>query len=161
MANNRIIIEKAQSSDVDELYLLMRECFEKHKDIDEYSNPYYITKERILFNIKYPYGSFLKIVLDSKIIGGMFYYFIDETVDKIHIDHIFIKPNYQHQGYGKQLFNYLFKNNKDVKEYHLDYVKTDKDVELFYQNLGFKKELVEIDHNYEFVTAYKIVSNGL
>lgn len=59
-----------------------------------------------------------------------------ETI--IYIQDILVDPNYQRQGIGTDLINYVLDTFKHVRQIVLTTDQTDKEA-LFYQSLGFKK----------------------
>ena len=158
MSNLEVIIEKAILKDLDEIQKVIKEAFKKYQDleIDKDINPFYLTKERLKFNISYLEGEFLLAKIDSRIVGGLFYYYVDYLNKRIHVDQIFVLPKEQKQGIGTKLINIL-KNDEKVKEIYLDVIDFDKDNLNFYLHQGFNIDeyIVENEKEKYYLLCYK------
>ncbi len=73
------------------------------------------------------------ILKDNRIVG---YSIALHTLDFTDLLNICIHPQYQHQGLGAQLFNYLL-NVSNIKEVFIEVRVTNYNALLFYKKLGF------------------------
>lgn len=85
------------------------------------------------FNVKNPFNIYSKSLVyeEDGIIKGILVY--DEIYDRIEIDYILVLDKYKRHGIGKNLINYLNKNNisLEVRESNLVAIE-------FYKKCGFK-----------------------
>ena len=126
---------------------------EKYGKFD--ADPAKMTLHRMEFNVKYRLGDYQKIILNDKIIGGIFGFMLEEE-STWHVAQFYILPDYEHLGYGTKAMDLFFELHKDVKIWYADTIKQEtKNVE-FYQKFGFKIIDEEEEHDgLTFVTLIK------
>lgn len=139
-----VLLQIATSSDLDELYKLQKECFKIYDDKYGYfdTNPYHMDKDLLKFNINYRYGKYYKIIVDNKIIGGIFYFMLDDGLYKI--AQFYLQEDYRRQGIGSYVMNEILKD-QDVKVFKVDTIYEEKANVSFYLKFGFKEIEREIE----------------
>ena len=155
--NKEIRIEKATIEDAKELLKIQKESFKIYKTKYGHfdTNPYNMTLQRMEFNLKYRLGDYKKILLNDKIIGGIFGFMLEEETTW-HIAQFYILPEYEHLGYGTIAFEKFFEEHKDVLIWYADTIKQEKQNVEFYQKFGFQIIDEEEEHvGMSFVTMIK------
>jgi ribosomal protein S18 acetylase RimI-like enzyme len=95
--------------------------------------------------------AFYKINENEKIIGG--FWIFCKGNNHIELSRVFIDPDYQRQGIGLRVFDYLFSKYPNVQKWSLDTPKWNKRTFNFYTKLGF---LVEREDNFFYYFAKTI-----
>lgn len=156
--NNLVKLIKANEADADTLLKVQRKAFKKY--IDKYgdfeSNPYHMSKKRLLFSINYHYGQYYKIVDENdEIIGGLFGFLIEEG-NMIKIAQFYLKDEYQATGIGSYVLNEFFKMNPQITCWYIDTIMQEEYNVEFYKHLGFNVIDEEEEHEgLTFVTMIK------
>ncbi len=150
----------AAAEDAVELLELQKKAFKKYSDKygDFDSNPYHMNEKRILFNINYRYGKYYKILNNEngELIGGIFWFLIDEQDSVVKIAQFYLKEEYRSLGLGKEVLSGVFKENPIVKKWYVDTIFEEEYNVRFYQQLGFEIIDYEIEHEgLTFVTLLK------
>ena len=150
----------AAPEDAVELLELQKKAFKKYSDNygDFDSNPYHMNEKRILFNINYRYGKYYKILNNEngELIGGIFWFLIDEQDSVVKIAQFYLKEEYRSLGLGKEVLSGVFKENPIVKKWYVDTIFEEEYNVRFYQQLGFEIIDYEIEHEgLTFVTLLK------
>jgi GNAT superfamily N-acetyltransferase len=150
----------AAPEDAVELLELQKKAFKKYSDKygDFDSNPYHMNEKRILFNINYRYGKYYKILNNEngELIGGIFWFLIDEQDSVVKIAQFYLKEEYRSLGLGKEVLSGVFKENPIVKKWYVDTIFEEEYNVRFYQQLGFEIIDYEIEHEgLTFVTLLK------
>ena len=167
-------LEKAKIKDAHELLNLQKMAFKKY--LDKYGpmdyNPYNMSLHRMEFNIRYRLGDYQKIILNDELIGGIFAFSLDDSIDMISEDsesieksksqssvwklaQLYINPKYEHLGIGSKMIEEYFKLHSDVKEWYTDTILQEEDNVKFYKKHGF--EVIDIEDEHEglsFATLY-------
>ncbi len=155
--SNNIKLEKVQIEDAEEMLKIQKDTFKMYtKKYGKFStNPANMTLDRMKFNINYRLGDYQKVILNDKIIGGIFGFMLEEE-STWHLAQFYIHPDYEHLGYGTAAFQKFFDLHQDVKIWYADTIKQEiKNVE-FYQRFGFKIIDEEEEHDgLSFVTLIK------
>lgn len=163
-----IVIRKATVQDADELWRIQTEVFHRYivKYGDFQRNPAYMTLDRLKFNINYPYGQYYVIEKDGNIIGGLFAAVIDAE-DTMNIAQFYLASNFQKQGIGTKVLQYLFSQNPQIKKWYVDTIYEEKQNVAFYLKHGFEVideegyDAFEEEHDgLTFVILKKTVDNG-
>lgn len=150
-------LEKVKLQDAIVMLDIQKQAFEKYalKYGDFDSNPYDMDLHRMEFNIKYRFGRYEKIIVDNRIVGGIFAFELEEpTIKKI--AQFYILPEYQKLGYGKQAFEEFIKSDEKVKKWFADTILQEDGNVKFYQDFGF--EIIDEEEEHEgltFVTMLK------
>lgn len=150
----------ASPEDAVELLELQKKAFKKYSDKygDFDSNPYHMNEKRILFNINYRYGKYYKILdnENGELIGGIFWFLIDEQDSVVKIAQFYLKEEYRSLGLGKEVLSGVFKEYPRVKKWYVDTIFEEEYNVRFYQQLGFEIIDYEIEHEgLTFVTLLK------
>ena len=127
--------------------------FDKYGEFD--SNPYNMVLSRMEFNIKYRFGRYEKMVVDGKIIGGIFAFELDEPSIK-KIAQFYVLPEYQNLGYGRKAMKEFMDSDPNVKKWYVDTILQEDTNVAFYQSFGF--EIIDEEEEHEgltFVTLLK------
>ncbi len=93
-----------------------------------------------------------KIVLDNKIIGGLFLIPIEET--KMRFEDFVIDPIYQGKGYGYQVMELIEKIHSDIIEWQLSTPVFSVGNQHLYTKIGYE----EISRDDEEIQYVKIIS---
>lgn len=150
---------KATLEDAKILLEIQKQSFEKYaiKYGDFDSNPYNMDLHRMEFNIKYRFGRYEKIMLDGKIIGGIFAFDLDDTAVK-KIAQAYILPEYQQSGIGKDALTAFINTDPKVKKWYVDTILEEEYNVEFYLKLGFEIIDEEEEHaGLTFITLQKNV----
>ncbi len=136
---------------------IQKQAFEKYalKYGDFDSNPYNMDLHRMEFNIKYRLGRYEKIIVDDKIIGGIFAFELDDKMTK-KIAQFYVLPEYQQLGYGRQALRDFIESDKEVTKWIVDTILQEDNNVKFYQEMGF--EIIDEEEEHEdltFVTLLK------
>jgi len=77
------------------------------------------------------------LVVDTQVLG---YFVVMHSPDSADLLNICIHPDYQHQGLGSQLFEYLTQQLQilNINTVFIEVRASNKSAFLFYQKLGFK-----------------------
>lgn len=151
------ILQKVQIEDAEEMLNVQKTSFEKYYNkYGEFdSNPYNMVLSRMEFNIKYRFGRYEKMVVDGKIIGGIFAFELEEpTIKKI--AQFYVLPEYQNLGYGRKAMKEFMNSDPDVKKWYVDTILQEDTNVAFYQSFGF--EIIDEEEEHEgltFVTLLK------
>ena len=132
-------IEKVLIDDAKEMLKIQKESFKSYdKKYGKFStNPASMSLARMKFNINYRLGDYQKVMLNDKIIGGIFGFMLEEETTW-HIAQFYIHPDFEHLGYGTTALEMFFDNHQNVSTWYADTIKQEtKNVE-FYQKFGFK-----------------------
>lgn len=147
-------LELATLDDAEDLLRVQQESFYEY--IEKYGhfedNPYDMTLHRIKFNINYRLGKYYKIVVDNKIVGGLFCFLLDRD-DMMKIAQFYLLPEYQSQGLGQKVLSQIFENHYDIKCWVVDTIYQETKNVKFYEKMGF--EIVDVedaDEELSFVT---------
>ncbi len=112
------------------------------KIYNDYTIPPLIETIEEMKNV-FPQQTFLKAVIDNKIVGSVRGY---KEGDTCHIGRLIVHPDFQNQGIGSKLMNEIEHNFKDIKKYELfTGHKSEKNIYL-YKKLGYKQFKVEPIH---------------
>ena len=155
--NEVITLEKAKLVDAKKMLEIQKESFKKYAE--KYgkfdADPAKMTLHRMEFNVKYRLGDYQKIMLNDKIIGGIFGFMLEEE-STWHVAQFYILPDYEHLGYGTKAMDLFFELHKDVKVWYADTIKQETHNVDFYQKFGFKVIDEEEEHDgLTFVTLIK------
>lgn len=80
---------------------------------------------------------YYKASLNEKIIGVCLVW--KKSDDEYVIDGMSVHPDYQNQGFGQKIINYVFNEHKSVKKWSLSTPSFSKRNHHFYEKLGFVK----------------------
>lgn len=155
--SENIELVKAKIKDAHDMLKVQKECFKKYLSLyGEFdTNPYYMTLHRMEFNIRYRLGDYQKIMLNNRLIGGIFAFSLDEE-NKWQIAQLYILPEFEHQGIGSIAIEKMFAMHQDVKEWYADTILQEKHNVEFYQKHGFEIIDVEEEHRgLSFATLVK------
>ena len=137
-----MIIEQALKEDLKEILELQKLAYRSEAEIyNDYSIP---PLTQTLDEIKedFSFQTFLKIIVNRKIIGSVRAY---KKKDTCYIGRLIVHPNFRNQGIGTKLLKEIEAKFNDIKRFELfTGYKSEKNVYL-YQKLGyrpFKKELI-------------------
>ncbi len=147
----------ATIEDASELLRVQKESFEIYRDKygDFDSNPYNMDLHRMEFNVKYRFGQYYKLMIEEKIIGGLFAFELDDP-KVLKIAQFYFLEKYQHLGYGKLALSSLFEKNPDVKMWYVDTILQEEYNVEFYKHMGFVIIDEEEEHEgLSFVTLLK------
>lgn len=151
------ILQKVKIEDAEEMLAVQKASFEKYYDKygDFDSNPYDMDLSRMEFNIKYRFGRYEKMVVDNKIIGGIFAFELEDPMIK-KIAQFYVLPEYQNLGYGKKAMKEFLDSDLNVKKWYVDTILQEDANVGFYQSFGF--EIIDEEEEHEgltFVTLLK------
>lgn len=125
-------IRKIIFKDYDEYIKLINSSISK-----EYFN-YFIS------NILNDNHSIFVCELNNKIIGTGSVFIEQKLTNNgcklAHIENIYIHPNYQRKGYGKQIINYILNHSDKKKCYRADLVCYDDLIDFYFKNNFTKKQ---------------------
>lgn len=104
-----------------------------------------------------PFAKYYVYEINKEIIG-----YIGSRVydDSIEIMNFLINPNYQRQGFGKELLDHLLNSFNDIKLVTLEVRKSNKQAITFYNKNGFVLDHVK-KHYYNNEDAYFLVKEVL
>lgn len=150
-------ILKALETDAEELLRVQHISFEKYaiKYGDFDYNPYHMSLDRMKFNIRYRFGRYFKVVIDDKIIGGIFGFELDDP-KIIKIAQFYLLPEYQGSGIGQEVLKFYLEENKNATTWYIDTILQEEYNVEFYKKMGFKIIDEEVEHEgLTFVTMLK------
>lgn len=103
-------------------------------------------------------GHFCVAIKADVVIG---YAILSTVLDEAEILNICIRPDYQHQGYGAKLFNYLLRyaQNRQINKIFLEVAASNLPAIAFYEKQGFKK--ISIRKNYYHREADNLAEDAL
>ena len=128
-----VSISKMKKEDVAILYEIALRSFQP--DYEKYGvYPPLLNTEKQGFLPPYILGKI--ILVDNNIIGGAFVLAIGK---KAELGSIFIEPNFQHKGYGKQAMLMIEELYPKVKKWKLDVLEDKYELHKFYEALGYIK----------------------
>ena len=150
-----ITLKKMKKSQRPSLYHIALEAFQKEYETYGVYPPLLNTKNQTLT----PPTCFGKVIyLDGKVIGGVF---ATGLFKKGIIGAIFIHPDYQYQGYGKQAMIEIEKAYPKVKSWQVETPAESLANHCFYENLGYVKtqEIIDEQSGMKGFVFEKIVKN--
>ena len=128
-----IIIQKMQKKDIETLFNIALTSFQK--DYEKYGvYPPLINMKKKNFLPPIIFGK--TIFLDNEIIGGAFVVGLGK---KGEIGAIFIDPNHQNNGFGKQVMTLIEEHYPKVKKWKLETPAESIGLHKFYESLGYVK----------------------
>jgi len=160
--SNSLHLEKTLVKDAKEMLQIQKECFKKYtiKYGNFDTNPYNMTLHRMEFNIKYRLGDYQKIMLNDKIIGGIFGFVMEDEISW-QIAQFYILPDYESKGYGTKAINKFLELHKDIKTWYADTIMQENMNMEFYKKIGF--EILDLEEEHDgltFVTMVLTVGNN-
>ncbi len=130
-------IEKAQKQDLAAILELQKRCY--RENAERYHDDHIPPMTQSLSELEQDYDHYLILKAlgdENKIIGSVRAY---REHDICHIERLFVRPDYQNQGLGKELMLAMEQQFSDVKAYQLYTGHKDEKNMHLYQNLGYRK----------------------
>jgi len=135
MKNQNIKFQLAAMADIDQLIGIAVRAFEK--DLIKYGSMPPDIETTDWHATKVQEGLYYKILSDTKIIGALKLYQIDDS--HFRLGSIFIDPPYQNTGVGSHSIQFIENEFSHVKKWSLDTPFQNYDNQRFYENKGYKK----------------------
>ena len=137
MFGKNFIIFKMETLTISEV---KEEFLEQSFEIERQNYSPHWTRDYILFNIKLPQNlrKFFVAKLENLIVGYIICWLSEETA---HIHNIAVRKEYQNQGIGKKILEYLIENLKldGIKSIVLEVRKNNKRAISLYKKFSFKE----------------------
>jgi ribosomal protein S18 acetylase RimI-like enzyme len=131
------MLRQYKESDLEELLIIF------HLNVPEYFDPK--EAEEFIDYLKLKSGTYLTILHENKIVGGIGYEF-RESDSSGRINWIFIKPDHKGKGIGKEAVEYclnILKSNPEVEKL---VVRTSQLAHNFFERFGF--QLIQTEKDY-------------
>ena len=133
-----LIFLKAEAADIPELTNISIRSFHSDYEVgapDKIGGPSGYDSEQFHNKMMKDSQAFYKILIDKKIIGGLFIF--DKEISHCYIGRIFLDPDYHRKGYGAKSMNFLFHVYPHVKKWSLETPPWNTRTMNFYLKLGF------------------------
>ena len=135
-----IKLVRGTDEDAKNLYDIQVKAFEsllkKYEDYD--ISPAKETIEYTIGRINYPFGVYYKIIFEEKLIGGIrIQWWNNRTCYRI--SPIFILPEYQNRGIGREVINKVEKIYVRALTWELETILEEEKNCNFYERLGYRK----------------------
>lgn len=131
----------------------------KDKMCDDFLS--YNNKRKLVTNFKPKISNTIVAEVDKKIVGFLYYKTIDKVELEIH--ELYILKEYQGQGLGKKLINYLLELNKNISKVFLWVLEKNVPAIYFYKKYGFednyKREYIEVSSDVKYIVLCYEMNN--
>ena len=140
-------IEKASLNHIERLVEIQISAFSNDRKVCGAGPPGFDSSE---YQIRCLESYFYFVIQRSKEVVGGFYYLIDE--ERLNLIRLFVEPNYQRQGLGKMVLDYLVMQASHGMHIELETPTFNTDAHRFYEKNGFHKaETVNYESGSSFV----------
>jgi ribosomal protein S18 acetylase RimI-like enzyme len=153
----KIILNKAQIRDINDIYLVLSKAFEPYKN--NYTKGAYdatvLSPENIKNRILGKEYEIFVVIISNRIIGT--FSISQNTQDQFYLRSMAIHPDYQRRGIGLYILKEIIRlgKRKNIKMIYLDTSKTLKGAIKFYKKFGFI--FTGAYHNFFGIKIYEMI----